>query len=477
MKVPILSGIYTDGSPAPRVFYPVNMVPVAGDNGVSDGHLRPADGIAAFATGPGTDRGGIVWLKDGVHYRVMGGKLCSVPAAGGAVTELGDVPGTDQVRFDYSSDKLAIAAAGTLRYWDGATITPVVDGDIGTVNDVLFLDGYFVTTDGEFLIVTELNDPTSVDLLKYGSSEADPDPILCVLKLQRELLALNRHTIETFRNAGATGFPFARVEGAQISKGPIGRRAACVFGEFVAFVGGGRNEAAGVHLARNGQTVKVSTTEIDKLLAGYTPAQQEAITVEAVIGLGGEFLFVHLPDRTVVYDQVASSSKIERPSGDAPVWHTLTGSAAADTFTAYPARNFVLAHNEWIVGNPASSALGRVSADEPQFWGSDYRWEFGTLMLRNGGKGALIRELELVALTGAVPASEDAMISTSYSLDGKLWSQPRPIPSGKLGDTTRRLLWLLQGSLRNWRVQRFSGDSGSRLTAMRLEAQIEPLKF
>lgn len=476
MKVPILSGIYTDGSPAPRVSNPVNMVPVPGDNGVSDGHLRPADGIVPFATGQGPDRGGIVWIKDGVHYRVSGQKLISITAAG-VVTVLGDVPGTDLARLDYNFDKLIIAANGQLRYWDGVTLTTVTDGDIGTVNDAMFVDGFTMTTDGVSLIVTELVDDTAVDPLKYGSSEADPDPIQCVLKLQREPHAVNRHTIEVFQNVGGDFFPFSAVLGAQISKGAIGRRAACVFGDFIAFAGGGRNEDSSVYLARNAQTLKIGTREIDKLLAALTEDQMAAVVLEAVVGLGGQFLHLRLPDRTMAYDAIASASNVEKPSGEQHVWHTLTSAAAADTFTQYRACNFTLAHGAWIVGDPTSSAIGVMSASEPQHWGADFRWEFGTLMLRNGGKGAIIKQLELVALTGSVPASEDSIITTSYSLDGRLWSQPRPIRSGKLGDTTRRLIWLLQGGLRSWRVQRFCGDSGSRITALCLEVDVEGLAY
>ena len=74
-------------------------------------------------------------------------------------------------------------------------------------------------TDGEFLIVTELNDPFSVSPLKYGSSEADPDPVKAILKLRNEPYALNRYTIEVFDNVGGEGFPFQRIEGAQTQTG------------------------------------------------------------------------------------------------------------------------------------------------------------------------------------------------------------------------------------------------------------------
>jgi hypothetical protein len=159
MQIPILNGIFTDDGQAEiRTSYPVNLIPVPKQSGISNGYLRPADGLVKNGEGPGVNRGGIE--RDGVCYRVMGTKLCSI-AADGAVTVLGDVGGTDDnlVTLDYSFDLLAIASGGKLFYWDGTSVNQVTDPDLGLVLDVVWVDGYFMTTDGEFIIVTELLDP------------------------------------------------------------------------------------------------------------------------------------------------------------------------------------------------------------------------------------------------------------------------------------------------------------------------------
>ena len=109
MQIPILSGIYCNSASDFRRSYPRNLVPIIQANGISNGYLRPADGIVEFATGVGSDRGGIEW--NGTLYRVMGTKLVSVSSTG-TVTVLGDVGGNGQVTFDYSFDQLAIASSG-----------------------------------------------------------------------------------------------------------------------------------------------------------------------------------------------------------------------------------------------------------------------------------------------------------------------------------------------------------------------------
>jgi hypothetical protein len=467
MQIPILNGIYAGSEPELRTSYPVNMVPVPKQSGISNGFLRPADGLVSDGQGPGVDRGGINW--NGTCYRVMGTKLVTVSNTG-VVLVLGDVggPTTGLVTFDYSFDRLAIASGGRLYYWNGA-LTQVTDPDLGTVLDVVWVDGYFMTTDGTSLVVTELTNPTQVNPLKYGSSEADPDPVVALVKLRNEVYALNRNTIEVFDNIGGDFFPFQRIDGAQIQKGVVGTFACCVFVETVAFLGSGRNEEPGIYLGANATANKISTQEIDQVLLQYTEAQLALVKLEARNDKSHQHLYVHLPDRTLVYDAAASGVLEEH------VWFTLTSSVA--DFSEYRAKNFVWAYGKWLVGDPQSSTIGHMSQTVSSHWGQIVRWEFGTLVVYNEGRGAIFNELELVALTGRVAIGADPAISTSYSVDGQSWSQDRSIRVGTIGNTKKRLAWFQQGHMRSWRIQRFRGDSQAHLSFVRLEVQLEPLAY
>jgi hypothetical protein len=470
MQIPILNGIYTDNGPDLRTSYPVNMVPVPKQSGISNGFLRPGDGIVANGSGPGVDRGGVNW-RDSL-YRVMGTKLVEI-SSNGTVTVLGDVGGpvNTLVTFDYSFDLLAIASGGRLYYWDplASTLTQNTDPDLGVVLDVVWVDGYFMTTDGEFLVVTELSNPLQVNPLKYGSSEVDPDPVVALLKLRNEIYALNRNTIEVFDNIGAEFFPFNRIDGAQIQKGVIGTFACCVYMEQIAFLGSGRNEAPSIYMGAAATAQKISTQEIDELLLNYTEAQLALVKMEARNDKAHQHLYVHLPDRTLVYDGAAS-----QVLGEA-VWFTLTTTVVG--FSQYRARNLVWAYDKWLVGDPQSSNIGYLVDTIGTHWGQKVRWEFGTLIVYNEGNGALFHELELVSLTGRVALGVDPQISTSYSLDGLSWSQDRFIRAGIIGNTKKRLAWFQQGNMRNWRIQRFRGDSDSHIAFARLEAQIEGLAY
>lgn len=467
MQVPILNGIYSDGAPDFRTSYPRNLMPVPKEQGISKGYLRPAEGIETFGTGPGIDRGAINW--NGITYRVMGSSLVRVNSDG-TVTTLGTVAGSTQVTFDYSFDRLIIAAGGNLYYWDG-TLTQVTDPDLLTVIDAMWIDGYTMTTDGTFLVVTELNAPTSVNPLKYGSAETDPDPVKRTLKLRGEAHAVGRYTIEQYNNIGGTLFPFERNSGALMTRGAIGTHCACIFSmgenEVIAFIGGARNESPAVWVGANSVTSKISTREIETILQGYTEAELSQALLETRCDKTHQMLYVHLPNETWVYDAAASAVLQE------PVWFQLTSSVVG--LGQYRARNFVWCYDKWLCGDPTSTALGQMVDTVSTHYGQTIGWDFGTTILYNGGFGAILHQIELVALPGRVALGADPVVWTSFSLDGETFSQERPCSAGKQGDRLRRLTWLQNGSMQNWRIERFRGTSDAHIAFARLEIQLEPL--
>lgn len=470
-QIPILNGSLTDENADFRTSYPRNLTPVPKAQGISAGYLRPSEGIVSWTTGQGADRGAIRW--NDVCYRTSGSKLISLDTDGN-VTVIGDVGGSStQVSMDYSFDRLGVLSDGNFYYWDTSTLTQVTDVDLGTIIDFIWVDGYFMGIDGENIVITELTDPTSVDPLKYGASEVDPDPQIAILKLINEPHVINRYTIEAYDNIGQVSatalFPFQRIEGALITKGAIGTHACCLFRDTIAFVGGGRNDSIAVWMGRNGQTVKISTREIDQVLAGFTEAQLSTAVCETMVDEGFEQLHIRLSDRTLVYDASASETVGE------PVWFELSGALTGSS--RHLCGNRVWCYGKWIVGDPTASQIGYLSPTVGTQWGSEIGWEFSTGILYNQSMNAIIHELELVALTGRTDLSTSPTISMEFSDDGVTWSTPRSISVGAIGDRTKRLRWMGIGVIRNWKIVRFKGSSDSHLAFARLEARIEPLAY
>jgi hypothetical protein len=460
VAIPIISGISAKGADF-RSEYPVNMVPVPKVQGISQGYIRPAPGVVEVSAGLGADRGGTQW--EGVLYRVMGGNLYSFTEAG-VPTLIGMIDGTNPAGFAKSFDRLAIRGGNSLYYWDGTLFSQVTDVDLGDVLDVVWVDGYFMTTDGAALVVTELNDPFAVNPLKYGSSEINPDPVVGLRVIRNEVYALNRYTIEVFNNTGGAAFPFQRVNGAQIMRGAVGTDAACEFMQALAFLGGGENDPPSVWIGGGGAAEKISTREIDDMLRVYTEDELAGVVLESRADRGHEFLMCHLPDQCFVFDGSASKT-----AGQA-VWHILKTDGGR-----YKARGHVWCYGRWNVGDPVGTSQGYLTTDTGAHYGVDQAWEFTTPIIFNEGLGMIIHELELVALTGSVAPGNDPLIGAQYSIDGEVWSQLKYIRAGKAGERGKRLVWYQQGFFRNWRVQRFTGDTRAHLAFARLDARMETL--
>lgn len=462
MQIPVLSGIYTDQNSDFRTSYPRNLIPVPKEQGLSNGYLRPSEGIIEFAQVGGVDRGGINW--NGICYRVCGDKFVRIDESGD-VAEIATVTGTGYCKFDYSFDYLAINAGENLYLYNG-TFTQVVDSDLGKVNDVIWIDGYFMTTDGEHLVVTELNNPFEVNPLKYGSSEVDPDQIQALIKIRNEVYALNRYTIEVFDNVGGEFFPFSRIDGAMSTKGTLGRKTCCKFLDSAAFLGGGKNEPVSIWLAANGSTQRIATREIEQLICKYNEQTLSECLMESRSIDGHQWLYLHLPDQTIVYDASATQAT------EQPVWFTLSSGFGGGK---YFAQNHVWCYGKWIVGHTYLSKIGTLSNEVGEHWGEVTEWQFNTSILYNESRGVIFHQLELVCLAGRTTFNNNPTISTQYSVDGETWSVPKYIRAGRIGERNKRLVWFQQGHMQNWRIQQFTGTSESRLTIARLEAQIEPL--
>lgn len=465
MQLDILKGIYTNEDVDFRSSLPLNLIPVPKDTGISKSYMRPAYGVLEFAVGPGRDRGSVIW--NGVCYRAMGSKLVRLSSSG-VIDILGDIgdDGNDAT-FAYSFDRLAVTSNGNLFYWNGASFQQVTDPDLGIALCVVWVDGYFMTTDGSNIVVTELNDPTSINPLKYGSSEIDPDPIVRLLKTRNEIYAINKNTIEVFDNIGGTGFPFARITGAQIQKGAVGTFAACVFDSDIAFVGGDMGSSVSVYIGANSVANKIATREIDQILLQYTESELSKCLLEYLMIDGHKFLILHLKDQALVFDKEASQE-----SGNY-IWFRLQSSSNINK--KYIARNISYVYDKFICGDGDSGKIGYYTRSVSSHYGEKNDWEFSTKILFSDSKGIIFHKIELIALSGRVALGDEPFIYTSYSLDGMTWSQEIPFMLKTIGNRTQKIAWRRQGNMKTLRIQKFKGNSDAHIAFAALDVDLEQL--
>lgn len=464
LKIPILRGIYADAVAEFVDSYPVNREPVVINTGLSEGFLRTSPGITGIGTGPGVDRGGINW--NGTCYRVLGTTLGSVSASG-VFTELGDVGGGGQCSFDYSFVNLIINSGTRLYYWNNSEfLRQVTDSDLGIVIDALWVDGYTMTTDGAFLVVTELDDPMAVSPLKYGSSEVDPDPILGLIKVRDEVAAINRDSIEFFQNIGGNGFPYVRNPGAMIPCGAVGTHAKTPFLGSFAFVGSARNEALGVYVAGSGDADKISTRQIDRLLNALTAEEQAAITMDTMVYEDEQRLRIHLPTLTLVFYTQASAAAGEK------IWSILA--SGLDASEGYRGRSAVLAYGKFIVAD-ANGNIGVIDKAVATQFGDVAGWRIDTALLFNDAGSGIVGSVELTGIAGVAPIGADPRAFLSYTIDGRTWGQEYAIATGSSGQRAKRMQWRKSRRFDRWLGMRFRGADGGMATFARLDADVEAL--
>ena len=221
-------------------------------------------------------------------------------------------------------------------------------------------------------------------------------------------------------------------------------------------------------MAANGQSTKISTGEIDEILATFTETQLAESVMETVSERNHSQLWLRLSDRTLVFDFTASQALEEA------VWYIMSSSVST-SLAKYRGTDVIWCYDNWQVGDPTSINYGILDRTISSHYGTTVSWEFSTKVVYNGSMGAVFNSLELVALTGRVIFGTSPVVSTSYSLDGRLWSQSSPRGVGMVGDRLKRIVWRRQGSMRSNRIQRFRGDSNAYISVSRLEAEVEPL--
>lgn len=451
MQVPLLSGMTAkDGTFAAS--YPINLEPRTFSSGVSQGQLVSTRGATLKVTGPDVDRGGTVW--NGMHYRVMGSRLVSI-ASDWTLTDLGDV-GNDYraVGFDYGTDRLAIRSAESLYYWNGAALTKVTDPDLGLVKDMIWSDGYYVTTDGQYMVVTQLNDPTAIDPIKYGSAEEDPDMITGLLRFREEVYAIGRNTIQVFQNVGGNGFPFRVVPGATIPYGCVSASAKCLVGGTFAFVGGARDEPLSVYVESGGSAARISTREIDDLINAET--SPELIELEARVFGEERQLLVHLQEKTLGIALGTSSE------GEQGAWFVLH----SGRFAPYRLRRAVWCYGQHIVGDRDTAQVG-VLTDAAEHFGDLPDWQFDAALLFSDGKAFLVNDVELF---GQFPTTGNAVF-LSMSRDATVYS--REVARKMTGRRDERLRWPAGARCPTMVALRFRGQG--RYAISRCEVTGEPL--
>lgn len=344
----------------------------------------------------------------------------------------------------------------TVNMANSAGISPIVDA--------CFMAGYVMVTDGIDVWCSSVVNLTFFPGY-FGDAEYDPDGITAIYKLNNQLYVHGQYTTQTMANTGGNNFPFTAQQSYTFDIGCVSRQTMCSYNRSLAWIGGGRNMPFGVWWLNGNAPNKISSAAVDYEIAQLTANQVAVVTLEAISFEDSELLYVHLPDKTLVFDAIASTAL------GLKFWTQLNSGAANTDF--YRARNFVRFNGMWACGDLADNRVGYLDSATGGHYGAPVMHRTSSPMVMLPLASAGLREVELKCVTGQ--SGDNSRIGLEYSGDGIRWSQIRYRSAAARGGYSQRPRWR-PGALTFGKLQiRISHVTTRHVTWFLVDTELEPL--
>ena len=417
----------------------VNLYPEVHEAGPRKGNvarLKGTPGLRLRATlGDGPVRGvhrantGQLFVVSGANvYEVFSGwsatlRSGSLASSTGRVTMADD--GTRVLIGDGSATAFAVPLAA------GSAVAAVADVDCPG-GHLAWQDGYFIHTVPSTgrIAISDLNAIT-YDALETATAEGQPDNLVMLLSVSRELWLFGERTTEVWWNSGDADFPFARNQSAFIETGTVSAGTCVRAGGSVVWVGSDERGRGTVWHARGYQPSRISTHAVELALSGYSRLS-EASAFAYQQG-GHEFYQLSVPDGgTWVFDFATG------------LWHermylTATGEEP------HRAHVGTVAFGEVVVGDREDGRLYTYDLSYYSDAGDPIRRVRQAPHVTQAEKLIRFNSLELQAEMGVGLSSGQGsapVVYLSWSDDGgHTWSNEHEASLGAMGEYGARAKW------------------------------------
>lgn len=369
----------------------------------------------------------------GVYYAVVGTTLYSVTSTGIASSH-GTVAGSLPVQMADNGEELAIqgGALNNQGYVFSGGVLYTGIANLPPVSGVAYIDGYFAwpVFESDQFIISGLGDGLSYDPLDVATVEGDPDDIVGVVNLQRELEFFGTNTIEIWIDTGAADFPFERSPNAFIERGCRDRNSIAKIDNSVHFVG---NDLIVYRL--NGYTpTRISTHAIEFKIANASWFRAFVTTIE-----GHKCYILNTDVGTFGYDMSTGA------------WHERR-SLGRDN---YRVANASEAYGTSILGDAYTGKLYTQSYDVQTEDGEVIPIEIMLPSLETNRQKSVLYSFELYCETGVGnPLDPEPQVLLSFSKDGgRTFSAQLPRSLGLVGEYLTRCIWRLGVSFRQLQIR------------------------
>jgi len=454
----------------------INWIPVVAEGAALNiSALFQPPGLKVFSDTGLLENRGAMEMKE-IPYFVNGNSLISLSASGG-VTNHGTIEGSARVSLANNGQYLVIVVPGGKSYAfnnQSSTLAQITDVDFRTSDYVVFKDGFFVfaATDGTVFFNSSLNDPFSYDALEFGSAEINPDKIVALHVNHNELFVPGAETIELFDNVAGAGFPFQRINGANIQKGVHARFSLVEFDNTFCFAGGGLNELTAIWKVTGSSSVtKLSTDAIDTEIQKFTRGEIEdafALTFSRRGQFFALFTFEseRIPSKTFVYN--ATSSAL---AGGA-IWFELQTGLNDNRFRI---QSIVSAYGKLLVGDQSTGIIGEFDDNTFTYYGDPIFRRMQTAPFSQDGLPIFAGEFEATFESGVgLNNGIDPVVLLSYSDNGnRTFKGDFARGIGKIGEYGQQTVWNRQGRFPVSRSVQLTVTDPVRANLIRLAASAE----
>lgn len=426
----------------------INWYAQSSENGGGQPALIPTDGLVAVhdlgnaITGMAVLSNNTLFVTTATYaYRITGG----------TVTGVGMIASNTHTTIADNGQQAVIAVGRKLYAVDMTTwaLSEVTAEGFGGCQYVDFLDGYFVfaTPDtGRFGWFGLYN--TTFDALSYATAEGDPDNLVRLIVVGRELWALGEHSCEVYYNSGDKDLPFRRVGGAFLTVGCEAPQTVAKLGSALVFIA--KTEAGGrqVCMTQGYQAGRISTHAIEQVLQDADVKQATAFSYQKS---GHGFYVLNLPDidRTFVFDALTS------------LWHERAWRDETGSLHRYRGQHHAYDGKDNLIGDWENGKVYALRRDVFTDDGQPVYRERTLPYLPSEHKHVSYQRLELeMSVNDAV--ADEPVIHMQWSDDyAKSWHDPMPQGLGLKDEPCKRVVWRRLGIGRQ-RTYRFSTTANAR---------------
>lgn len=372
MQLPLINGDSVDNNVDYRDALPVNMYAINKKILNSEGYMINFFGLTDYAQGVGKDRGAI-WVStlalEGM-YRVSGNALISIDE-NGAVTNLGEIPGAEQVSMAFSFNNLAIVADEKLFYYNlGAGLREITDPNVGKPIDIIWIDGVFVLTDARIIYQSDIANEEIFNTLDFADAEFIPDPSRGLGKNEDdELVVFGAFSIEHFQNIGSANFLFQRINSKAQKIGIIGTHCKKEMNGRWYTVSRRNETSTSFHIISLGTEKVISSRDTDQILDKYTEKELKNVTMDVAVIDNTRFVIYHLPRDTLLFNEnIADTMGVDN------AWSIIKTDVLGDD--VFRGKNLVrdARNSKWTIGDKIDNRIGFLDKSVSTHYNEIVEW-------------------------------------------------------------------------------------------------------